>query len=109
MDTLDPADQPLPAIRSRALSFRGSPQGAWSQWTLNRRCGFVQTGPGVKPARRASAQAVDGELVRVLGVDALAFVQLEALGREHDRLLLPAHQEHLDALQRGVVEGGPGT
>ena len=45
MDTLDSADQPLHAIRSRALSFRGSPQGAWSQWTLNRRCGFVQTGP----------------------------------------------------------------
>jgi hypothetical protein len=49
-------------------------------------------------AARQRAQAVDGELVRVLGVDALAFVQLEALGREHDRLLLPAHQVHLDAL-----------
>jgi hypothetical protein len=55
-------------------------------------------------AARQRAQAVDGELVRVLGVDALAFV-LEALGREHDRLLLPAHQVRLDALQRGVVEG----
>jgi hypothetical protein len=56
-------------------------------------------------AARQRAQAVDGELVRVLGVDALAFVQLEALGRERDRLLLPAHQVDLDALQRGVVEG----
>jgi len=35
MDTLDPADQPLRAIRSRALSFRGSPQGhgATGRWT----------------------------------------------------------------------------
>jgi hypothetical protein len=43
-----------------------------------------------------------GELVRVLGVDALAFVQLAALGREHDRLLLTAHRVHLDAVQRAL-------
>jgi len=36
---------------ARALSFRGSPQGAWSLWTLNRSFGFVQTGPGLNNPR----------------------------------------------------------
>ncbi len=49
-------------------------------------------------------QAVHRELVRVLGVQRLAFLDLMPLPPERDLLPAPADQMHLDALLRRVVE-----
>ena len=56
-------------------------------------------------AHRQCTQPFDGELVRVLGVDGLAFLDRVALSVQRHGLRAAADQVHLDAAQGRVVEG----
>src|SRR6185369_15737125 len=57
---------------------------------------------------RQGTQALHGELVRVLGVQRLALVELVPLAAQRDLLATPADQMHLDALLRRVVKRAVG-
>src|SRR3954469_20509411 len=86
---------------SLLCSFRRRPQPVHAEpsvW-VGPRGPRLEAGLARKPP-----QAVDAELVRILGVQRLPLLERVALAGEFDVLALAAHQVHLDALLRGVVE-----
>src|SRR6185369_15831921 len=66
-------------------------------------------GPGlpgnIAGAFGEGAEAADRILVRILGVDRLARLELEAVAPDAHALARERHEVHLDAAGRGIVEG----